>query len=53
MVLPEPQSWIVRAAHVLLVLIGMGVSSELAATADTRRFDVPERRTPPVTTSKA
>jgi ABC-type enterobactin transport system permease subunit len=52
-VLPEPQSWLVRAAHVVLVLIGMGVSSELGATADLRRLDNPEQRTPPVTTSKA
>jgi hypothetical protein len=45
-VLPEPQSWMVRAAQVVLVLIGMGVGAELAASADTRRFEFPEHRTP-------
>jgi len=34
----------------MLVLVGMGVSAELAATADLRRLDHPER---PVTTGQA
>ena len=48
---PEPQTWIVRAAQVVLLLIGMGVSAELAASADMRRLDYPGHKTPPVTTS--
>jgi hypothetical protein len=48
--LPEPQTWIVRAAQVVLLLIGMGVSAELAASADMRQLGFPERKQPPVAT---
>jgi len=46
--LPDTPHWIVRAVHALLALGGIGVGSELVASANPRKLEWPDQRTPPV-----